>query len=535
MKNRSLTYIKNIIPCLLLSCLTGVLTGGVIFVFKYVSEYIILLSGKIYASVRENPVWLPALVIGAAMLGLLSALSVRFLGNCRGGGIPTAIAIVRGLMEFKWLRNILAVFGSALITYLGGLPLGNEGPSVQMGTAVGRGAVKLFGKNHKAWDRYIMTGGACAGFAAATSAPLTGIFFAFEEAHRRFSPMIFMSAASASVSASAAISLLDRVTGRESALFGLEVFSAMPLRFLYTAFAVGILCGLSALLFTRLYHLIGDLLNKRLNNISSYVKISVIFAATALIGFGLSGVLGSGHSLIESLLHGEAVWYMLLIYFGLRALLLMLSNNAGITGGLFLPSLAFGAMLGSLSGKLMLSLSLISLEQYPVIVIIGIAAFLAASSRTPIMAVLFALEALGGAENILPIALGVTLAYIIVSSVGSESFTDSVVENKVAAYREGRRSVLIDTSCTVKSGAFAVGKEIRDILWPPTCVVTSVRKNPDGDAHSSEIGEGDILHLHYTSYNPELTAEKLEALLGRQATALSEAHTVSDNHTVPEN
>ncbi len=534
MKNKSFLYIKNIIPCLLLSVLTGAITGLVIFCFKYVSEKIISLSAIVYDITRENPIYLPFLIVGAAILGIISAFTVKLLGNCKGGGIPTAIALVRGLMEFKWLRNILAVFGSALVTYLGGLPLGNEGPSVQMGTAIGRGAVRLVAKRHEAWDRYIMTGGACAGFAAATSAPITGIFFAFEEAHRRFSPMIFMSAASASISASATIGAIDRALGREHTLFGFEVFSAIPYRFIYTALLVGAVCALFALVFTKVYQIIGNFLNNRLLNLSGYIKIPMIFVSVALIGYGLSGILGSGHSLIESLTRNENAWYMILIYLGLRAILLIVANNAGITGGLFLPTLAFGAMLGSLCGRLFTTLGLINPDSYSVIVIIGIASFLAASSRTPIMAMLFSLEALGGAMNILPISLGVTVSYIIAQSVGGVSFTDSVIENKVKHYRADEKPMLVDTSLTVKADSFVVGKEIRDILWPPTCVVTSLRKSES--SHSPYMEEGDVLHLHYTAYYPEITFQKLEALLGEQDESVkANAHKISENHQVPEN
>ena len=71
----------------------------------------------------------------------------------------------------------------SLLSFLMGVPLGNEGPSVQIGTAVGRGTTRIALRKRFAWDRYSMTGGACAGFAVATGAPISGILFAVEEAH----------------------------------------------------------------------------------------------------------------------------------------------------------------------------------------------------------------------------------------------------------------------------------------------------------------------------------------------------------------
>ncbi|MBO5126537.1 MAG: chloride channel protein, partial [Clostridia bacterium] len=178
MHNSRLTYIKNILlPCLLFSGIAGAGTGVLIFLFKLCAGAVIDLSGDLYASVRETPAFLPLLIGGAALLGLAASVILRKIPDCRGGGIPTAIAIVKGLIPFHWVKSIVFVFTSAMLTYLCGVPLGNEGPSVQMGTAVGRGIVRKY----PAWNRYIMTGGACAGFAAATGSPLTGILFAFEE------------------------------------------------------------------------------------------------------------------------------------------------------------------------------------------------------------------------------------------------------------------------------------------------------------------------------------------------------------------
>ena len=110
----------------------------------------------------------------------------------RGGGIPSSIALLRGIVTFKWLRTLIGVFFMSMTSFLIGVPLGNEGPSVLMGTAIGKGSVSVIAKKHPAWSRYAMTGGACAGFAVATGASVSGVLFAVEEAHQRISPMILL-------------------------------------------------------------------------------------------------------------------------------------------------------------------------------------------------------------------------------------------------------------------------------------------------------------------------------------------------------
>lgn len=533
---KPLPYLKNILlPCLVFSAITGVLTGILIFLFKLASSRVVELSVQAYAFARQNPLYVPLLLLGASALGLLAAWILRAAPNCRGGGIPTSIALLRGLIEFKWIKSVFFLFASAMLTYLGGVPLGTEGPSVQMGTAVGRGSVQLFAKKHHAWDRYIMTGGACAGFAAATGAPITGIFFAFEEAHRRFSPMIFMSASMTVLFGTATTELLCKRAGISASMFDLVVADVLPLSFLWVAILIGIICGICAIFFTKIYRICGNVLKNKLQKLPFTLKIVAVFVAVALIGLSSKHLIGSGHELIHELIHGDGTWYLLILYFCIRAILLIVANNVGVTGGLFVPSLAFGAILGALCGRTLISLGLLG-EQYSLIaIIIGMASFLSAASRTPITAITFAAEALCGFSNILPVTAGVTFAFLTIETVGVIGFNETVLESKVEAEHAGKTAHIVNAYLTVQNGSFAVGKEIRDILWPPTCVILSVDKNP-ATVGSFGISEGDVLHVHYRSYDPPATQVLLEALVGKQdPDQRSSSHTGDEHHQTPEN
>ncbi len=516
MKQDRITYIKNIVfPCVLFSAVTGILTGGLIFAFRWAASAVSDLSGTVYAFVRAHPVWLPLFLVGAAALGVLSWLLLKFVPDCRGGGIPTAIGQLRGLLPFRWLRSLLSVFASAMVTYLCGIPLGTEGPSVQMGTAMGRGAVRLFGRNHPAWDRYVMTGGACAGFAAATGAPLTGILFAFEEAHRRFSPMIFMVSAMTVASGSVTTKFLYEISGSHWDMFVFAPDTVLPIRSFWAPLVVGLICGLFAVLFTKTYGWFGGLLRK-ISKIPLSVKVIGVFVLVAGIGFFSHHSVGSGHHLIESVFAGEEIWQSLLLLLCVRTILLIVSNNIGITGGLFVPSLAFGAILGALCGKVLIFSGLLPEEYYGILVIVGTASFLGASSRIPLTAIAFALEALSGMSNLIPVVLGVALAYVVIEIFGIVGFSDAVLEHKIDAARSGRVLQTVDKEFTVRPDSFVIGKEVRDILWPPSCIVLSVDRNPAAARGSGEISEGDVLHLHYQTCDDTATMEDIEALVGVQ-------------------
>jgi H+/Cl- antiporter ClcA len=245
MINRLLNNLKHtLIPCFVLSAITGIFTGTLIFFFKYCASYVISLSVSIYKAVNAKPIFLPLLILGMAVLGLLSHFILKFASECKGGGIPTALTIIRGFVSFKWLLSAFVLPISALITFFSGVPLGNEGPSVQMGCAVGKGSVDLLAKKNKAWDKYIMTGGACAGFAAATGAPLSGLLFSIEEIHRRFSPLIFMSVGTATIASTMMMKLLGNAFNMGTSLFHLHITEVLPMKYIPAAIAVGIIAGL---------------------------------------------------------------------------------------------------------------------------------------------------------------------------------------------------------------------------------------------------------------------------------------------------
>ena len=172
MKNSSSNFIKNLfLPCTIFSIVAGVMSTVLITAFQLAADWMVQLSASIYAAVRANPKWLPFLLLGSATVGLLSSLILSRSKSCRGGGIPTSVAAIQGIIHFKWITSVFLLPISSLLSFICGIPLGTEGPCVQMGTGIGDGVVCLFGKKkHIGWRRYIMTGGASAGFSSLTPA-----------------------------------------------------------------------------------------------------------------------------------------------------------------------------------------------------------------------------------------------------------------------------------------------------------------------------------------------------------------------------
>lgn len=520
-KHSTLTYLKNIIfPCFFFSALTGIFTGAFIFGFKYVSNLVIDFSTDCYTYLSLNPLWILLAIVIIVILAILMSVIGKYCPNTRGGGIPTAIAILRGLFSFRWLRNLLGTCIASLSTFFIGVPLGNEGPCVQMGTAIGRGTVGIFGRKNRAWDRYVMTGGASCGFAVATGAPVSGIFFALEEAHQRFSPTIVLTACTSVMFGVATTYLLSQWTGMSVSLFGALEIVAFSLKQIWIPIVIGLAIGLFAVLFGKMYQFMNRLIVKKGKKIPSLVKILIIYFITFGMGFVSTHFIGTGHHLILEIMEGKIVWYLLFAILLFRSVLSIAANQSGLTGGLFIPILSLGAILSSLLAKGFISLGLVEEQYYLAIVMTGIAACLGGMIKAPITAIVFSIEALGGLTNLLYIVIAVTISYLITEIFKISSINESVLEDKMEEMHEGKQRLVIDTHVVVQANAFVIGKSVRDIFWPNNLFVLSVKpsnKISMIDANGGKtMHEGDILHIRFQTYDLEQTKKELTDFIGEQ-------------------
>lgn len=525
MKQRSKRYFMNLIAS---SCwfgaITGVLTAVVITLYKVCSHAVIALSETGYAYFREHLIWLPCVIAVLFGVALLIAYCHRKAPNLQGGGIPTSIGIVRGVISFHWLGNLIGTFFLSLTSFLIGVPLGNEGPSVQMGTAVGRGTVFSVAKKHRAWDRYAMTGGACAGFSAATGAPISGILFAVEEAHQRISPMILLISAFSVIFARITTELLAPLCGVSVSLLPDVHLPTLSVRDIWLPLIVGIVVGLFSVLFLKYFRLLNMLFHATFGKMRRSVKIFIVLLLTLCLGLCSFSFISTGHDLIVSLLNGKTGLYMLFLLLIVRTTLTLSANTNGITGGVFVPILAIGAVAAAILANIMETAFGLSAGHYALILILGITACIAGMMKMPLTAIVFSLEALSCSGNILPVIIVSSAAFAITEIFGVKSINEHVLEHKMEQLNESKTATVIDTFVTVQPHAFAIGKQVRDIFWPANLFVLSLQHDPNRTAQVDEHGEkiicaGDILHVRYSTFDEVQTKTELIAIVGDQSYA----------------
>ena len=513
------SIIKNVIPALLLSILTGLFTAVFVIFYLFCAKYVILASNISYSFVKEHLYLIPAILGLFLLIAMVLSRIYAKHKNIRGGNISTSFAALRGVVKFSWIKNLFGVFAISLIMFFIGLPFCAEGPTVLMGTAIGHGIINIFARKQKQWDRFIMTGGASAGFAVATGAPLSGMIFVLEEAHKKISPMLILTSFISVLVACITSRFLSPLVGLSYSLFEIESVYILGLNDLWVPIVLGVIFGVFAVGFLKLYKIINKFSKHTLKKVPLVFKIFTVFTIT--LGFGLWSLdfLYSGHSLIENLFAGEALIYMLVIILLFRAINMLFANSTGLTGGLFVPIITLGALFSAIIAQIMIKYCGVSSDLYLIIIILGVIACIASIMRMPITAVVLSIEIFACQSNILSVILVTVISFAIVYVFNLKSINEKAIESRILEMHGDNKPTAIDTSVVVQKGAFVIGKQIRDVFWPNTLFVCSVihdsKKVENIDEYGEgEIREGDVLNIRYSSYNELSVKEEMKYLVG---------------------
>lgn len=280
--------------------ITGISAGIVVTFFNIAAELFSKYAKDLYALVRENPAFIPLLFIALAIIAFAIATLAKFVPMVRGSGIPQTEGAARGLLELKWYKSLPSMAAACLVCIISGLTAGAEGPSMFIGATCGDGVSKML-RCTDMERRYQLTGGASAGLAVAFNAPLTGIVFAFEEAHRRFTPAIFICAFSSVLSAIITRNVLFELMHMEVAsTFTTFTLVQMPLKsYGYVAIAA-VLSGLLGFGFYSLC-LLSRKIFAKITFAKGLGKMLIPFLAAGVFGLISVAVMGGGHSFIQSL------------------------------------------------------------------------------------------------------------------------------------------------------------------------------------------------------------------------------------------
>lgn len=520
MKKIKETFLNLICPAFTYGAITGIITAGIVLLFKFVAKHVLTLSQNAYLFMRDNLYFVPLVLVALFGIAYLFARIYKKQPRVRGGGIPSSIALIRNIVTFKWLRTLIGVFFMSLTSFLVGVPLGPEGPSVLMGTAVGRGSASILAKKRPVWSGYAMTGGACAGFAVATGASVSGVMFAIEEAHQKISPMILIVATTSVMFAQIVSHLVSPLVGLSLSFIPNVGVATLSIKDVWIPLVVGVAMGVFAVVFLKYYHVISKIFTVKLKRIPHYVRIFIVFALTLAFGLVSFSFVSTGHELFPRLLEGNVAIVWLVGVLLVRMTLTLFANTNKLTGGVFVPFIVLGAILSAIIARCIGKV--VDFDgYYTITLMLGITACISSMMKMPLTAIVLSIEALGCASNVLLVVIVVGVSYAVTEIFGVKGINDSIINNLIKAQEETQERKTVDTRITIKKGSFAEHKHARDILWPANFMLLSItpsstRKALRNPQMEKTLHEGDVLHIRYSTFSEEQTWKDLVAIAGEQ-------------------
>lgn len=419
---------------LVLGGITGVLAGIGAIIFHHTIEIIKHLFYDFPAKIIGKStlisdfslfsiillIFLPA--IGGLFVGLFAYF---FEKGEKGEGIPNVIdAVATKAGVIKGTIAIKKIIGTAISIGSGGAG-GKEGPIVQIGASIG----SAFGQILKlSSDRLkVLLGcGAAAGLAAAFNAPLGGALFAIEIILRSFRAQTFSPIIIASVFATA---ISRSYIGNEPA-FKIPPYELISNIELFFYIFLGILSGLVAVYFVKVFYLISDIFSK-LKKINPIIKPALGGLIVGILAVYLPGLYGFTYVNFNVPYSTD----ILLTFFGIlifKPIATAATIGSGGNGGTFAPSLVTGAMLGSLFGFLVNYLFPNYAAPSGAYAMVGMAGVVAGTTNASLTALIMTFEMTNNYKIILPLMLTI----IISTTVAKSILKGSLYSIKFA--REGR-------------------------------------------------------------------------------------------------
>ena len=492
--------------------LIGLITGALISVFR------LMLTGA--DALRDRMVEFagsgtgPAIIIALILIAIAAVISVLLLiePDIAGSGIPQVEGELRGQKDMCWWKVIAGKMAGCALAIGGGLALGREGPSIQIGAMVGKGFARAR-KTKLTEERLLLTCGAGAGLSAAFGAPLAGAIFSLEELHRNFSAEVLLT----TMAAAAASDFVTANILGQTPVFGFDVEHGLPLKYYWAVILLGLILGAFGAAYNRtiafmqdtsekLGKLFADIVCRIAGRNAALIKDGfhpTIFAARAatfgrilslmalayIMYFVYPQVLGSGSGLVGQISRGEFALGAIALLLLVKFIFSTASFGSGSPGGIFLPLLVLGALTGGLFSRL-LGLAGVDQRYITGFVVVAMAGCFAAIVRAPVTGVVLITEMTGDFTTLLPLVLTALVAYLTSEALGVKPIYTQLLERSMGRPSASRRALLRDRKTVIDTevhiGSRMDGAHVADFGLPlGTLIVTVTRGGieiiPDGN------------------------------------------------------
>ena len=374
----------------------------------------------------EHQGWNGALWIVAAtvLIGVALWLVRAFCPEAAGSGIPHLKMVLQGDFRIRWLRILPVKFLSGLFAIASGLALGREGPTIQMGAAVGA----MFGdvtSRPPQERRALLVTGASAGLAAAFNAPLAGILFVLEELRINMPDSAFFAALVASITSD----IVTRALMGQMPVLNLRNVPAIPsLADLPFFLLLGVIAGLASSLYNGSLTWLTRLLAFKSNWLQA-AKVAVAGTVIGVVGWLDPQLIGGGDSLTDRTLGGNGSIAWLSRTLVARFFLSIGSYAIGSAGGIFAPLLALGGLMGLLVGKLCAEFFPGLPHEPMAFAAAGMSALFAGVVRCPLAGIVLMIEMTGHYELVIPLTVAAYTATFTADQLRIKPVYDALLED----------------------------------------------------------------------------------------------------------
>lgn len=387
---------------LILAALIGFLAGIASTLFRWMIAF----GQKVFSpgglSFIHLPDWtypflLPFMpMIGGLIIGMICRYFPTAVTENGVHEVMHAVALKDGKIKE---RTLLTCSVTSAITIGSGGSAGREGPTVQIGAAVGSTMGQLL---HLSTERVraLVGCGAAAGIAASFNAPLAGVLFALEIilgdfAIHTFSPIVIAS-------------VIGTVTGR--ALEGNQITFHTPVHELVSHVEIvfylllGLVCGLASRLFTHSYFLAHRYFKEKVD-VAPWLKPAVGGLLVGALSMGAPQILGNGYEFMEQALNEKMFWGAALALVFLKIAATSITLGSGGLGGIFAPSLFIGSMVGAAFGAAIHGLFPDVSSSPGTYALVGMGAVAGAVMQAPLTNILMLFELTNDYTIILPVMI----------------------------------------------------------------------------------------------------------------------------------
>jgi CIC family chloride channel protein len=399
---------------LALTLLIGALVGLTAVAFIVLTEHV----GKRLYPVG-SPAWHRVLIpiLGSLVMGYLL---YRYFPDARGSGIPQTKAALYAREGKISAATALGKFFCTSATLASGIPLGREGPTVQVGAGIasvlGR-ALRLRPEKVKA----LIPVAAAAAIAAAFNTPLAAVLFALEEIVGDLHAPVLGSVVLASATSWGVLRLL---LGNDP-LFKVPQYQLVnPWEFLVYA-VLGVAGGFVSVAFTKL------LLGMRAR-FFRFPRKTLPFqpvvggVLVGIMGWFVPQVLGVGYDHVGSVLNGGMALKLMVLLLVLKLFAVTTAYASGNAGGIFGPSLFLGAMLGGAVGSVAHNMFPAYAATPGAYALVGMGTAFAGIVRAPMTSVVMIFEVTRDYAVIVPLMISNLISFFISARLQEKSIYEAL-------------------------------------------------------------------------------------------------------------